>query len=353
MPPRAWRPASRFGSACRSTTRRTGTPTGRTPATPACRPLWPGPCRPASRPVRSSGRCRSKLPVGPLVNYGYEGPLLLPVALKLPAALPAGPIKIQLAANWLVCKELCIPESGEFTLELPQGQAIAGQAARLSQARQQLPQACRLRPGARRRRDPGHRGARPARRLAGPAGQLLRRRGRRHRPRPARNQASWEGEHAEAARRPEPAAQREPDPVSAVLRVGEQTGELRFALQGGWPTAAGAPLLRRALQPARSRCPRPAAGFLLSLLLAFAGGLLLEPDALRVPGAQPEGPGPGQRGTARAPCGRGRLHGGRGAELPGPGRAAAGLARRRQPDRLGLPAAGAAGGRRPWRCCSR
>ncbi|MDO9599762.1 MAG: protein-disulfide reductase DsbD family protein [Azoarcus sp.] len=64
------------------------------------------------------------LPFGPLVNYGYEGTVLLPVALTLPADFDASTVDLRLRADWLVCKESCIPESGEFTLSLPLGPAI-------------------------------------------------------------------------------------------------------------------------------------------------------------------------------------------------------------------------------------
>src|ERR1041384_5051978 len=47
-----------------------------------------------------------KLPAGPLINYGYEGRLLLPVPVKV-QAVPAGArgVDVKLHAEWLVCKE--------------------------------------------------------------------------------------------------------------------------------------------------------------------------------------------------------------------------------------------------------
>jgi len=58
---------------------------------------------------------------GPLVNYGYLGEVLLPVAVTLPAALPEGPVRLALHATWLVCAELCIPEEGRFEVAIPRG----------------------------------------------------------------------------------------------------------------------------------------------------------------------------------------------------------------------------------------
>ena len=83
----------------------------------------------------------SRLPIGPLMNYGYEGTLLLPVALNVPAGFDAPTVKIQLEAEWLVCKEVCIPESGSFTLELPTTASTAMQAALFETARSAAPRA--------------------------------------------------------------------------------------------------------------------------------------------------------------------------------------------------------------------
>ncbi|WP_442953307.1 protein-disulfide reductase DsbD domain-containing protein, partial [Paucibacter sp. XJ19-41] len=82
-----------------------------------------------------------RLPVGPLVNYGYEGELLLAVPLTIGPEFKGGSLKLQMLADWLVCKEVCIPESGEFSLELPAAAATAGHAAQFERARAGLPQA--------------------------------------------------------------------------------------------------------------------------------------------------------------------------------------------------------------------
>ncbi|HEY9396860.1 MAG TPA: protein-disulfide reductase DsbD domain-containing protein [Burkholderiales bacterium] len=60
-----------------------------------------------------------RLPVGSLLNYGYEGTVLLPVPVRLPADFASNTLDINLRADWLVCKIECIPESGDFTLSLP------------------------------------------------------------------------------------------------------------------------------------------------------------------------------------------------------------------------------------------
>ena len=61
-----------------------------------------------------------RLPIGPLLNYGYEGELLLPMLLTVPAdARPGTELKLRATAHWLVCLDVCIPESAALELRLP------------------------------------------------------------------------------------------------------------------------------------------------------------------------------------------------------------------------------------------
>lgn len=60
-----------------------------------------------------------KLPLGPLMNFGYEGEVFLITEITPPASLKAGdPVTLAARAEWLVCKDVCIPENGDFTLTL-------------------------------------------------------------------------------------------------------------------------------------------------------------------------------------------------------------------------------------------
>ena len=59
-----------------------------------------------------------RLPVGPLMDYGYEGKLWLLQKLTVPAdAKACDTVTLKAAVDWLVCKDICVPE--EATLELP------------------------------------------------------------------------------------------------------------------------------------------------------------------------------------------------------------------------------------------
>jgi thiol:disulfide interchange protein DsbD len=60
-----------------------------------------------------------RLPVGPLMDYGYEGKVWLLTKLTAPAdAKPGETVTLRAAASWLVCKNICVPEEAALTLNL-------------------------------------------------------------------------------------------------------------------------------------------------------------------------------------------------------------------------------------------
>jgi len=75
-----------------------------------------------------------QLPIGPLLNFGYEGATLLPVPLTVSSPMDSGTLHVELAADWLVCKVECIPQSGTFELDLPVGKPIETHAAEFERA---------------------------------------------------------------------------------------------------------------------------------------------------------------------------------------------------------------------------
>lgn len=67
--------------------------------------LWPRPTR---------------LEAGPLTNFGYEGDLLLAVPLAVPEFLVAGSeVTLSMRADWLICEEICIPDGADLEITLP------------------------------------------------------------------------------------------------------------------------------------------------------------------------------------------------------------------------------------------
>lgn len=87
---------------------------------------WPAPTRQA---------------FGGLMNYGHAGDVILLTELVAPTDLaPGSRFAIELAAQWLVCAEICIPEEASFSLDLPVGRSVAAAAApRLTTAAAALP----------------------------------------------------------------------------------------------------------------------------------------------------------------------------------------------------------------------
>ncbi|QJR16770.1 protein-disulfide reductase DsbD family protein [Usitatibacter palustris] len=58
------------------------------------------------------------LPIGHLLNYGYEEEVVLLVELTPPASAKPGMAAISAKADWLVCKDVCIPENGTLDLNV-------------------------------------------------------------------------------------------------------------------------------------------------------------------------------------------------------------------------------------------
>jgi thiol:disulfide interchange protein/DsbC/DsbD-like thiol-disulfide interchange protein len=83
------------------------------------------------------------LPVGPLMNYGYEDEVLLVTPITPAASAAPGRYPLKAKAEWLVCKDICIPEKGELDLTLVVGATEAGvdprSGAQFERARAQLP----------------------------------------------------------------------------------------------------------------------------------------------------------------------------------------------------------------------
>lgn len=71
-----------------------------------------------------------RLATGALVDYGYEGRVLLTVPLQVPASYQPG-ARVTLGADvrYVICREVCIPAKSRVTLSLPSGTATPADAA--------------------------------------------------------------------------------------------------------------------------------------------------------------------------------------------------------------------------------
>jgi len=55
-----------------------------------------------------------RLPLGPLMDYGYEDEVLFPVALNIGSSAKSGSAVLHAKADWLVCRATCIPQKAEL-----------------------------------------------------------------------------------------------------------------------------------------------------------------------------------------------------------------------------------------------
>jgi thiol:disulfide interchange protein DsbD len=83
----------------------------------------------------------SRFTSGPLVNYGYEDEVLLPVEIRVPASAPDSPVRIAARIDWLECQEVCLPGRADLSLTLPVRATSAPTAdgALFADARRRLP----------------------------------------------------------------------------------------------------------------------------------------------------------------------------------------------------------------------
>ena len=239
-----------------------------------------------------------KIPIGTLANYGYEGTLLLAVPVTVTPQFQQplnGQLRVALQAEWLVCRQECIPQEGRFVLELPVQSATALHGALFESAQAATPQAL-----------PGAHSARIA-----DGGQALQLRIEQL-PAAWRGQTltllpvtanvvdnaaaqgkgwtqQWEGS-AWTARVPVSGERSDsPTQMQWVLARGPETApqapalQLSTPLQGSWPatpaTAAVSPELAKALaanaQSTPNAPPANTSGLTLALLGALVGGLIL------------------------------------------------------------------------------
>ncbi len=65
-----------------------------------------------------------RLPLGPLMDFGYEGTVTFPVPMTVAAGAPLGPATLRADVDWLVCREVCLP--GKASLVATRPVVVAG-----------------------------------------------------------------------------------------------------------------------------------------------------------------------------------------------------------------------------------
>lgn len=83
-----------------------------------------------------------RLPLGPLMDFGYEDEVAFPVQLTAAKNIKPGPIHLDAKIDWLVCREVCIPGKAHLGLNLtvdPKATAAATPVGALGEALGLLP----------------------------------------------------------------------------------------------------------------------------------------------------------------------------------------------------------------------
>ncbi|MBS0391005.1 MAG: thioredoxin family protein [Proteobacteria bacterium] len=232
-----------------------------------------------------------KIPIGHLANYGYEGQVLLPVPVTVSPAFNPGPlareVTLRLKASWLVCRQECIPEEGDFTLQLPLAGTTALNAAAFDAAAKAHPVPLPTQDGSGARVEGGALLLRVAGLPAALQGKAL---GVFPETTGVIETAAtptqqWEGA-VWTARVPLSRERSEgPEPLPMVLAHGGQGWRVELPVAGGWPAVAApvgmSPALEAALKANAANAqpmpatPAPLATWLLALAGALLGGLIL------------------------------------------------------------------------------
>jgi len=59
-----------------------------------------------------------QLPLGPLMDYGYEDHVAFPVTIAAAASLRPGPVHLDAEVSWLVCNNVCVPGRAHLGIDL-------------------------------------------------------------------------------------------------------------------------------------------------------------------------------------------------------------------------------------------
>ncbi|PWR18499.1 protein-disulfide reductase DsbD family protein [Zavarzinia aquatilis] len=82
------------------------------------------------------------IPVGPFMNYGFEGETWLLTDIAVPEGFAGGTLELRARADWLICAEICVPEGADLSLSVPVAATFAADPAHalgFEQAREKLP----------------------------------------------------------------------------------------------------------------------------------------------------------------------------------------------------------------------
>jgi thiol:disulfide interchange protein/DsbC/DsbD-like thiol-disulfide interchange protein len=83
-----------------------------------------------------------RIPEGPAMTYSYIGDVTLPLTVTPAASGAPSSFPVKAKASWLICENICVPEEGEFRLDLPVGvvSTPSPQAPLFAAADERIPQ---------------------------------------------------------------------------------------------------------------------------------------------------------------------------------------------------------------------
>lgn len=83
-----------------------------------------------------------RMPIGPLMNYGYEEASSLLIPLTISSSYSGSSIPVSLSAEWLVCEIECVPQDGEWSSEIQTGEHVYSDSvgSHFADARAALPE---------------------------------------------------------------------------------------------------------------------------------------------------------------------------------------------------------------------
>ena len=224
-----------------------------------------------------------KYPIGTLINYGYADTVLLPVPLTVsPDFKPPlfkDALEVKLKAQWLVCRKECIPEEGEFVLNVPVKSTTALHAAAFESSFAARPQP--LKGEAKILVEGNILKVRLAGLPASVTGQQL-----DFFPETAevietsgKWKQAWEGTAWTAQVPLSPHRSQSPGVMPIVVTHGDIGWSVEAPVSGTWPATAApvalSPALQDALRSNAAAQSAPTAGFGAALLAALLGGLIL------------------------------------------------------------------------------
>ena len=77
-----------------------------------------------------------RLPLGPLMDFGYENAVTFPVPMHVAASTAMSPATLRADVDWLVCREVCLP--GKATLTVTRPVVAAGTTAQVDAGQQAI-----------------------------------------------------------------------------------------------------------------------------------------------------------------------------------------------------------------------